>query len=240
MSIKIGICDDKANDIKMLSEALYEYDHSFKITTYMNAESLLEDLYDSKILFDILFLDIYMPGLNGVEAAGKIRARMNDTIIIFFSSSDEHYAEAYEVFAFNYLLKPIDKVKLNRTLDQALANLSKESQKQIRFSYKAKTYRIFCKDIRYIESKDKIIYFHMSNHNILQCYAKMDDILKQLPEELFIRCHQSFTVNIVPISEMGDKYFRIDNEVISISKKYLKYAKDKYFEYLFAHLNRGI
>ncbi|MDF2822587.1 MAG: response regulator of the LytR/AlgR family [Clostridiales bacterium] len=120
MSIKIGICDDKANDIKMLSEALYEYDHSFKITTYMNAESLLEDLYDSKILFDILFLDIYMPGLNGVEAAGKIRARMNDTIIIFFSSSDEHYAEAYEVFAFNYLLKPIDKVKLNRTLDQAL------------------------------------------------------------------------------------------------------------------------
>lgn len=239
MPVQIGICDDSAEDIRILSEALYAYDHSFQISPYTDGESLLEDFWDHKILFDILFMDIYMPSLNGIEIADKIRTCMKDIKIIFISSSNEHYPEAYDVFAFNYMVKPLNPEKLNRILDQALTAIITERHHQISFSYKGITYRVFCRDILYIESRDKTIFFHMVNKKTLQCYAKLDDILKQLPEDVFTRCHQSFAVNIFHVTEMSDNHFRIDSAVVSISRKYHNTAKDKYFSYLFTHMNRG-
>jgi DNA-binding LytR/AlgR family response regulator len=239
MPVKIAICDDNTDDIKVLSKNLYAYDTSFQISTYTNGESLLWDWLENNIHFDIVFLDIYMPGLNGIETATKIRAEMKDTIIIFISSSNEHYPEAYDVFAFNYILKPLNLEKLNCVLAKALTVINREQEQQIHFGYKGITHRIFCRDIQYIESRNKIIVFHMVDKKILQYYAKMDDVLKMLPEESFIRCHQSYAVNIFHVTEMAGNYFRIDPVTISISKKYLKTVKDKYFAYLFANMNRG-
>jgi DNA-binding LytR/AlgR family response regulator len=239
MPIKIGICDDSIEDIKTLTEALYSYEDSFQISQYADGESLLEDCLQRKILFDIIFLDIYMPGLNGIETAGKIRTMMRDVKIIFVTSSDEHYPEAYDVFALNYLIKPLNQKKLNSVLEQALMDITGGQRQQISFSNKGRVYRIFCRDIQYIESIDKLVCFHMTGGNILQTHAKLDEILGKLPEETFIRCHQSFAVNIFHVDEMSEQRFHIGSEDISISKRYLKVSKDKYFEYLFAHMNRG-
>ena len=239
MPVQIGICDDSREDVIALKEALYAYDPSFNILTYADGEDLLEDCTNPKIPFDMVFIDIYMPGPNGIEVAGELRKCLKDTKIVFVSSSNEHYPEAYDVFAFNYLLKPLNREKLSRILDQALTDIMKERRQQISFSYKGTTYRVFCKDVMYIESKDKIVYFHLADKRILQCYAKLDDILKQLPEESFVRCHQSFAVNILHVTEMGDNNFRIDLATINISKKHQKAAKEKYFAYLFSHMNSG-
>lgn len=237
MPIEIGICDDSSEDIKLLSEALYAYDPTFKIKNYKDGQSLLEDCCEHRILFDIIFLDIYMPGLNGIDTARKIRSYNKEVKIIFVSSSNDHYPEAFNVFAFNYILKPISRVKLNSILDQALIDIKGERRKQISFSFKGITYRVFCRDILYVESQDKIIYLYMEDGNKLQCYSKLDDMLKQLPEESFIRCHQSFAVNIYHITEMAENSFRIGSAFISISKKHLKAAKEKYFNYLFTHID---
>lgn len=238
MPVQIGICDDCADDIGRLSEALYQYDDSFQVSRYTDGKYLLEDCSQHEIIFDIIFLDIYMPGLNGIEIAGKIRSVLKDVIIVFVSSSNEHYPEAYDVFAFNYIVKPLQQEKLNRVLDQALLTLSKEHGRQIQISYKGVNHRINCREILYLESRDKTIYFHLADRTTLQCYTKMDDILKQLPEESFIRCHQSFAVNIFHVGEMAEKHFRIKTTTISISKKYQKSSKDKYFNYLFTHMNK--
>ncbi|MBP1756612.1 MAG: response regulator of the LytR/AlgR family [Firmicutes bacterium] len=237
MSLQIAICDDSPEDIIKLSEALYAYNDSFQITVYSNGEFLAADCLENENLFDILFLDIYMPSLNGIETAAKIRAVMKDVIIIFISFSNEHYPEAFEVFAFNYILKPFNPEKLNRVMDQALMMIDKEHRYQIQFSYKSKNYRIFCSDILYVESRDKIILFHMVDNTTMQCYAKLDEILNQLPGNTFIRTHQSFIVNIYHVTEMSENYFRVGPSTINISKKHFKAAKDKYFDYLFMHMN---
>lgn len=237
MSIQIGICDDEEEDIRILSSALYTYDATFKIFSYKNGESLLADWEEHKTCFDILFLDIYMPGINGIQIAKKIYSERNDTKIIFISSSNEHYVEAYDVFAFNYIIKPLNVEKLNRILEQALKSINNVRRQQISFSYKSIYYKIFCDDILYIESSNKIIYFHMTDKTTLQCYAKIDDICKQLPQESFIRCHQSFVVSIFHVTKMFEKHFSVDKTVISISKKYLKSSREKYCNYLFRDLN---
>lgn len=133
MPVQIGICDDQGTDIRILSEALYAYEPSFQISSYTDVESLFEDCCDHKVLFDILFLDIYMQGLNGIETASKIRTLMKDTKIIFISSSSEHYPEAFDVFAFKYIFKPLNPHKLIHVLDQALMDITNERCQQISF-----------------------------------------------------------------------------------------------------------
>ncbi len=238
MPIQIGICDDCAEDSKKLSKALYTYDESFEIKDYRDSDSFLKDCLSNDILFDVVFLDIYMPGLNGIETAKKIRSVMKHVIIIFVSSSNEHYHEAYDVFAFNYIIKPVNAENLNHILDQALMNINKDRKQQIQFSYKSINYRICCRDILYIESSNKLVLFHMEDGTTLQCYTKIDEIHKQLPEKTFIRCHQSYVINIIHINEMAENQFRVGCEVISISKKYQKVTKEKYFNYLFTHMNK--
>jgi DNA-binding LytR/AlgR family response regulator len=237
MPIKIGICDDRAEDIGRLKEALYSYNPSFQIIEYTDGDQLLEDCEEKKYPFDLLFLDIYMPLINGIELAGKIRSLMNDVKIIFVSSSKDHYSDAYDVFAFHYLIKPIDSNKLNYVLDHALINIRKERSCQIQFSYKGANYRLLCMDILYVESRDKLILFHTLEGAVLKCYAKLTDIMDQLPRESFVRCHQSYAVNMLHIKEMTDSSLRIDDMNISISRKYRKESKDKYYEYLFTHMN---
>jgi Response regulator of the LytR/AlgR family len=238
MAIKIAICDDTPADIERLSGTLYEYDHSLEITSYTSGEMLIDEFQNSNLSVDILFLDIYMPGIDGVKTAQKINSGRKDIKIIFISSSQEHYPQAYEVFAFNYILKPFDKEKLYRVLNRAIDEIKRENSHKIHFSYKSIVYSVDCHDILYVESQDKLILFHLTDGSTLQCYGKLDEILKELPEPSFIRCHQSFIVNTVYITEMGENHFRIGQVVISISKKHLKTAKDQYYAYLFSHMDR--
>ncbi|HOK43896.1 MAG TPA: LytTR family DNA-binding domain-containing protein [Thermoclostridium caenicola] len=240
MPINILICDDTAEDSAQLTEALYAYDHTFNIITYSDGQALLDDFPELKHSIDILFLDIYMPGLDGIKTAEKIRNERRDIKIIFTTTSNEHYPQAYELFAFNYIVKPVEREKLYRILDQAIFEIRRDTSQRIRFSYKSTMHSVDCRDILYIESRNKLLLFHKTCGEILQCYGKLDAIEKELPPESFIRCHQSFIVNAAFITEMGENYFRVGQVAISISKKNLKQAKEQYYAYLFSHMGKGL
>ena len=236
MSIKIAICDDDKEDIERLKAALLAFDSSFEITTYTNGEVLIADFIDDKLIVDILFLDIYMPEIDGVTTAQKIRRQYPDIKIIFLSSSNEFYQQAYELFAFNYILKPFEKERLYGVLERALNEIGKEQRHKLNFRYKSVSYCVNCRDILYLESQNKIILLHMSDQSILQYYGKLDEIIHELPDKAFLRCHQSFIVNLFHINEMGEKHFRVGENLIGISRKYLNNSKDKYYEHLFTNM----
>ena len=239
MTVKIIVCDDSTEDITLLLDALYKYNPSFEITSFTNGEKMLSQIMDTGLVADILFLDIYMPGVNGILAAQQIRSERKELKIIFISSSKEHYPEAYGVFAFNYILKPFDKERLYAVLDRVLEELGRENACKISFSYKSAAYSVDCCKILYIESQDKLLLFHLSDGSVLRTYWKLNDVIKELPQLSFIRCHQSFIVNITYITEMGENYFRIGQVIISISRKYLKFAKEQYYAYLFSNMGGG-
>lgn len=240
MSVKIAICDDTPQDISLLSAALYTYDPYCEIYTYTDGETLIDELPELGPFFDILFLDIYMPGLDGIITAQKIRSENKDIKIIFISSSKEYYPQAYEVFAFNYIVKPFDREKLFEVLDRAIAELGRECSHKILFRNKSSAFSVYCRDILYIESRDKLLLFQLADGSLRQRYGKLVDITTQLPPQTFIRCHQSFLVNAAHITEMGENYFRVGQVLISISRKYIKESKDQYYSYLFSHMGGGL
>lgn len=236
MPIKITICDDAPEDIASLSAALYAYDPSFEIVSFTNGRALVDEVLDFCFSPDILFLDIYMPGMDGIQTAKELRAHCRDLKIIYLSSSQEHYPQAYEVFAFNYILKPFERERLYAVLKRALDELRKENGYKIHIQYKGVAQNLDCGNILYIESWDKRLVFHLADGSAAQCYGKLDELVQDLPEQLFIRCHQSFIVNAAHISEMGEGCFRVGKTMLNISRKYLKSAKEQYYAYLFSRM----
>ena len=239
MPIRIAVCDDSTEDRELLSDALSAYDSSFEIITYSSGQTMIDEFRDFNLSVDLLFLDIYMPGIDGIQTAQEIRARCRDIKIIFLSSSKDHYPQAYEVFAFNYIVKPFDRERLNTVLNRALDELRKDSAYKIPIQYKGTAHSVDCRDILYVESRDKLLLFHLTDESALQCYGKLDEILEELPERFFFRCHQSFVVNLSHVTEVCDNYFRIGQTMIGISRKYGKGAKDRYYACLFAHMGGG-
>lgn len=127
MPVKIAICDDSPSDTQQLKTALLSYDPFFEIETFSSGEELVEKIESFPDSFDILFLDIYMPDLNGIEVAQKIRESGKDIKIVFLTSSHDFYSQAYEVFAFNYIVKPFEIKRLFSVLDHALDDIRKSS-----------------------------------------------------------------------------------------------------------------
>ncbi len=105
--IRIAICEDKDEDREALRNMLCHTKILCDFTEYTSAESLLFDIETNHKQFDLFLLDIYLPGQNGVEAARCIRAANPDAVIIFLSTSEEFYREAFDLFAFHYLIKTV-------------------------------------------------------------------------------------------------------------------------------------
>lgn len=239
MPVKITICDDTEGDIALLASVLSEYNPLFEITSFTSGKMLVDEFLYKNFTTDILFLDIYMPGIDGIKTAQEIRTKKKELKIIFISSSKDHYPEAYEVFAFNYILKPFSKERLYAVLDRALDEISKDSGYKICIQHKGAVHNVDCGDILYIESQDRLLLFHLAGGSILQCYGKIAEIQKELPEQIFLRCHQSFIINLEQVTEMKENYVYVGQVMISISRKYAKNVKEQYYAYLFSHMGRG-
>ena len=236
MTIKITICDDIAEDIAILSGMLSTYDPLFEITSFTSGKTLVDELIDDSFSADILFLDIYMPEMDGIQTAQEIRSKKKDLKIIFLSSSRDYYPQAYEVFAFNYIVKPFGEERLYAVLDRALAELRKEKGYKINIQYKGAVHNVDCRDILYIESQNKLLLFHLIGGHTLKCYGRLDDILSELPARFFSRCHQSFLINLSHVIEIKENYIRMGQVMISVSRKYRKNVKDQYYAYLFSNI----
>ena len=140
--MKIAIVDDSIKDREYLQKEIQEIffrrtKNHIEITTFKSGEELLEYFYDNKegnaLLFDIVFLDIYMEDITGVDTARAIRKIDEDVKLIFITTSNEFASESYEVKAEDYLIKPFNKERLEKTLERLVIKKKKED-KILKFS----------------------------------------------------------------------------------------------------------
>lgn len=227
MSLKIGVCDDVLADRqRLISLIKVEYPHC-QCLDYKSAEMLLWD-FENSTHFDILFLDIFMEGMSGIEVAKRIRILDPNLLLIFVSSSNDFYRESYDLYAFNYLIKPLTVDKLTEVLQRATQYLDKNTGQVIRFSFNNKLYKLRCSEILYISSDKHIVNFHTINGEVLKSYGKLDNFIRQLPSEVFVRCHQSYIVNLNHVTGMTTAEFLFSETTVPISRKYLSNAREKY------------
>lgn len=231
--MKIVICDDHQSDISVIKDILLSYPptQSSKIDTYTSGDNLIQSIKEN-VKYDIAFLDVDMPLINGIDLGRTIKELSPNTRIVFVTSYPQYAIEAYNCEAFNYLLKPVDT---NKAIDviKRLVQKYKEENKYIIIKEKSKKVRININDIYYIECYKRHIFYHLKDE-IHDTVDNISKVLDKLKEYGFYQIHQGYIVNFNKI-KCFDKYSAIldDNRSVEISirkKKEVLLAYSKYME----------
>ena len=232
--IRIAICDDEANIRSYLSSLIGVQSCPCEIVEYASAGDCLADHQE----IDLLFLDIELAtdrsGLDGMALARKIRERATGTqpVIIFVTGYERYVFDAFDVGAFQYLLKPVDEEKFAQVFSRAVAQIgtAKEKPGRVLTLQSANTSKTVPLDsIYYIESSNHKVELHLKDGEFA-CYAKIGDLELELQDQFF-RIHKGYLVNLSYVAGYSK------TEVTLINGERLLLSKYKYQDFVKAYLH---
>ncbi len=236
----IAVCEDQKEFLTTFRRDIESYfeekqDAMFTITEYCNGQSLL-DAYD-KHHFDIIFMDIELPDISGMEVAKELRQRGSDALLIFVTAYSEFMATSFHVEAFDFLTKPVSAADITRVLSRCVQKLNQQSGTIVVRSGKGAAV-IRLRDILYITSSKHYLNIVSKNGSIVRSMmtlSQIEELLKPYPQ--FIRCHQSYIANIDYAAELCREHFDLLPvyqsiiKKIPISRKYAQDVKERFFRY---------
>ena len=221
--IKIAICDDEANIRDYLSSLIGAQSCPCEIVEYASAGDCLADHRE----IDLLFLDIELAPscLDGMELARKIRERatMTQPVIIFVTGYERYVFDAFDVGAFQYLLKPVDEEKFAQVFARAVAQIgtAKEKPGRVLTLQSANTSKTVPLDsIYYIESSNHKVELHLKDGEFA-CYAKIGDLELELQDQFF-RIHKGYLVNLSYVDGYSKTEVTLTNGEKLLLSKYKK------------------
>lgn len=227
--MRIGICDDCSELCVALGASIRRAvpedgpPHIF---------SSAEELLAVPKLPELLFLDIELNGMNGMEAARKIRERGEDTEIVFISGHPEHVFDAFDVDACGYLVKPFDEDRLQAVLAKARARRRQVEREEPRIvvSRRGNHTSVRLRNILYAEVFNRNVVLHTTSGDI-EYYGKLTDLERQLGADFF-RTHRAFLVNFRYVESYDAHGVRVgDTEVLLAKKNYPQFVT-RYLEYI--------
>ena len=195
--IRVAICDDSSfflEQTKLMLEHWTNCPQNINIELFEDGDALITAHTDRP--FDIILLDVIMPLLNGIETAKELREKDRNVKIVFLTSSAEFAVDSYTVKASNYLLKPIEPIKLFACLDELISEIQSDS-KCITVKGINATQRIAVSDIEHVESQGKHILFYLTKNRIVDSPEPLYTYENTLiVDDGFFKCHRSYIVNI--------------------------------------------
>lgn len=228
--MKIVICDDCQKDALQLRTFLAGHD----VRIYNSAGKLLSDIENNQMHFDLYLLDIYMEeSMNGIELAKRLRLHDEEAALCFVSTSDAFYREAYDLYAVQYLLKPVGEEAVKKLLENTSKNLIRNREQSLCFKYHGEMGSIPYGKILYISSREHMLSIYCKDGTVQECAGKLNEIELQICGDMFCRCHQSFLVNIYQVDSLSGNDLIIAGSRIPISRRYYTQVKKRYQEVLF-------
>ena len=231
--MKIAICDDDKIITNQLEKYILDYFKKSRlpacpIDTYASGEALLA----SPETYDMIFLDIEMPGLSGIFVGQELKSRNPDVIIFIVTSFAEYLDDAMRFHVFRYLSKPIDKDRLYRNFRDALALYTTLTQKTgIEMKQGLKT--VFSHEIICVEAKEHRVFVHTTLGSF-EAIRNMNYWEHTLPENCFFRTHRSFIVNMQHVTEFDHDLIHLHHGQMTAYLTRRKYTefKDRYLLFL--------
>ena len=234
--MNIAIIDDIASDAEQLKRIITSYFENRQIPTeiryFSSAEAFFDDYRPGN--FQILFLDIYMDGITGMEAARRIRNQSDDCILVFVTTSSEFAVESYDVNAAYYLLKPFQPEKLCQILDSFRLKEALHAR-YIEIISDRVPVRVPLPSILYADTFRNAVCLH-TDAGPLRSYLTFHKFEEQIRDcHNFLSCYRGCMVNMDRIQEATDDGFLLDNgETVQIRKRGSAAIRKAYLQYLFS------
>ena len=225
-----ALCDDDKHITEEVKKLLLEYAKENRIIIDIDEFESGEKLLNSENNYDIIVLDFQLGSTDGLTVAKKLRKR-NVLSCIFFLTSYPHFMiDAFEVNTFRFLLKPIDKSKFFKAIDDYVKIV--DANYPITLIQNKELKKINSNEICFIEADGKYSNIHLSD-KIMHCSKTLSGVTRLLPAYCFVRTHRSYVVNLHYIkSYSSDTVYLSNGEAAYLSKNYQKSFRTSYMNFL--------
>ncbi|MBR3995265.1 MAG: response regulator transcription factor [Clostridia bacterium] len=231
--MRIAICDDNMNHINIIENYIHDLRKtSIECDAYQSGEELIRSFRDGEEQYDVIFLDMEMEQLNGIETANYIREIDEHVIIVFVTSHTEYMRDSFKCAPFRFLVKPVDVEEFKTVFYDISKKLSKQ-RKVFAFTENKAKIRLYCDDIIYCESQDHWIWIHTKD-KVYKICKSLTELHGQLDKEMFCRVHKSYIINFLYIKSIKDndaELYHCD-KTIAISRSYKKEVLEEYTNFL--------
>lgn len=233
--MKVAICDDELTYCGTLESDLLKISEKYinlavDIDVYQSGEEMLRMVEEEKVRPHILFLDMEMAGMNGIETARKLRNKDRSMLIIYVTSYDKYTMDSFEVSPFRYLLKPVDYERIEQVFSAAIDEIL-NNHAILFFKSNNEQIQVNCEKIISIVSENgrmlRVITSDAQPKNLF--YAKIKDIEKQLNPFVFVKINQGTIINLNFVHIISsDEVHLTTGEIIPISRGRKKAVKEVY------------
>ncbi len=235
MELTIGICDDLQEERVALAKMVRAYCQSREVAVrlrlFSSGEELLADIQRPGQM-NILFLDIYMPGLSGVDTARRLRKVDKRCAIVFATTSTDHGMESFEVTASDYLVKPIRMDDVARAMDWLLERAAQEPRPLSVYA-DGEWRQIPLASILYIEILGHHVHIHTGGGDVV-ARRGLDDLAASIEGEDFLRCHRSYLVNLNYVRGIEGCDFRLtDGSLVPIRSGDFPALRDQFISWTY-------
>ena len=220
-ALKIAVCEDLDKDAKHLLSLIEESDVETEVTRFNSGGAFLAT--QPAGIYDLVFLDIYMGDVTGVEAAQTLRKMDDRCGIVFTTTSEDFRSEAFDVGAAQYLIKPVNSEKIFNILRKRQHNRRRNI---LTVNVKGKHVEMPFDDIVYVEVKNHNCIIHTMDGKIdTGTTTTIENIQQMLPATRFMRCHKSFIVNLSFVDSIDRDFVMRNGDTVYIRRSDLSKCK---------------
>ncbi|WP_194189674.1 LytR/AlgR family response regulator transcription factor [Clostridium chrysemydis] len=236
--MKILICDDDKEIIDKCKGILRSFSKrvstSIQIIEYGKGDILLEDEEEWIDSVSVMYLDIELGDINGIELAKKIRDRGYNGDIIFLTVSKDYVFDSFEVKPLNYVLKnDMESEKFFNLFREVYVNSEKTNDKNLILKQGKNQVVMKLNDINYFEANRKKIIVSYSNSKSKEFYSTMGEIEGKLPTNKFIRIHKSYIISLEKLTTFDNKEVILNGDIkLPFGRKYKGQFKEKFFQFI--------
>ena len=203
------------NEKDLLTKVFDENKVLFSIDIFDTAEKFLFSEKLSK--FDLVLLDIELPGENGMNAAREFVEQNEHAVIIFVTNMAQYAINGYEVNALDFIVKPLNVYEFGMKINRALRKLNLIDEDVLTITKKDSVCRVKYSDICFVETQKHRIIYHTTNGDI-DIYGTMKDVEKSLSECNFVKCNRCYLVNLKYVTEVNKNECTVDGHKLVISR----------------------
>ncbi len=220
--IRFAVAEDQQKDFDLLNGYMEKYAAEnglvIEVTRFANGLNFIEEY---KPDYDIVFLDIEMPHLNGMDAARQLREIDGDVAIIFVTNMMQYAIQGYEVNAIDFMVKPVTYFNFSQKLKKALNMIGRNEEKSVILHDEDRTVVVAAKDIYYVE-KDKNYLLYHTVKGVFRERGTLTEALETLKDSGFSKCFTSCMVNLAHVSDLGSDTLTVNGDILPISRRQKK------------------
>lgn len=232
--LRIAICEDTEPDLQNLANFIEGSGITYTLDVFTSGEAFIAEF--SKGKYDLIFLDVFMDLLSGVETAEMIRKEDTQVVIVFSTTSEDFTREGYRLNAYKYMIKPLIREDVEESLDLAIVKRDRDFGVTLEILSEGRAITIPLNDIVYVESRDSRSYIVVSNGKEYPTATPLDSLEILLTPPRFLRSHRAFIVNLDHVDDVDEDFIMDNGGIVYIRVKDHRHIKHQYDDYIFSKI----